>query len=73
MFNQQIYEFVVKVESNYYINLFNSQSPDAYKPEHVQVRYDEDELQDLVESEIVLRSSSEKFDWILFDVNGILR
>lgn len=32
MYNQQIYEFVVKVESNYYINLFNTQSTDAYKP-----------------------------------------
>jgi hypothetical protein len=52
--------------------VYDTQNANIYKPEKVEVSFDEDEMQDLVSTELVLRSSSDRFDWILVDINGIL-
>jgi hypothetical protein len=73
MRTRQIYEFVVRVDSNLYLNLYDLKGGNLYQPQQVKVRYEEDQLQDVVSTEMVLRSSSDKFDWVLCDLNGMLR
>jgi hypothetical protein len=48
----------VKVESNYYINLYDLHNTNIYSPEKLEVKYDEDDFQDVVATEMVLRSGS---------------
>ena len=41
--DRQFLELVVKVESNIFINLFNTNNANIYRPEKVRVRLDEED------------------------------